>query len=88
MAKVTLDWKAPSEKKMAQYVGTLGDEKKKSFAKACVEKKEGKSVINKSKAKKWLVTNCDSTGDIEWKNRPNEVRPISSAEEIASWLNL
>ena len=45
MAKVTLNWKAPSEKKMAEYVGTLGDDKKKEFAKACVEKKDGKNVI-------------------------------------------
>ena len=32
MAKVTLDWKAPSEKKMAEYVKTLGEDKMKSFA--------------------------------------------------------
>ena len=88
MAKVTLDWKAPSEKKMAEYVGALGDDKKKEFAKACVEKKDGKNVINRSKAKAWLVEKCDSTGDIEWKNRPKSVRPISGADEIASWLDL
>ena len=86
--KVTLDWKAPSEKKMAEYVKELGDEKKKSFAKACVDKKDGKVIINKSKAKKWLVDNCDSLGDIEWKNRPKKVRPISGADEIASWLDI
>ena len=88
MAKVTLNWKTPSEKKMAEYVGTLEDDKKKDFAKVCVEKKDGKNVINKSKAKKWLVDKCDSTGDIEWTNRPKSVRPISAADEIASWLNL
>ena len=88
MAKVTLDWKAPSEKKMAEYVGTLGDEKKKEFAKACAEKKDGKNKINKSKAKKWLIDNCDASGDIEWKGRPKSVRPVSGADEIASWLNL
>lgn len=85
MALVTLDWKAPSEKKMAGYVVTLGDEKKKDFAKACVEQKEGKNVINKAKAKKWLVANCNSE-EIEWKNKPKKTRPLSAADEIASWL--
>ncbi len=88
MAKVTLDWKALSEKKMAEYVKSLGNEKMKDFAKACVEVKNGKKVINKSKARKWLVTNCDNTGDIEWKNRPKNTRAMSSADLIASWLDL
>ena len=87
MAKVILDWKAPSEKKMAEYVKTLGEDKMKSFAKSGVDKKDGKVAINKSKAKKWLVDNCDEK-DIEWKNKPKNVRPMSGAEEIASWLNL
>lgn len=87
MTKVTLDWKAPSEKKMAEYVKTLGEDKMKSFAKSCVDKKDGKVAINKSKAKKWLIENCDEK-DIEWKNKPKNVRPMSGAEEIASWLNL
>lgn len=87
MAKVTLDWKAPSEKKMAEYVKTLGEDKMKNFAKTCVGKKDDKVIINKSKAKKWLVDNCDEK-DIEWKNKPKNVRPMSGAEEIASWLNL
>ncbi len=88
MAKVTLDWKAPSEKKMAEYVKTLGEDKMKSFAKTCVEKSDDDKVsISKSKAKKWLVENCNEK-DIEWKNKPKNVRPISGAEEIASWLNL
>lgn len=86
--KVTLDWKAPSEKKMKDYVISLGEEKMKSFAKACVETKDNKNVINKSKAKKWLIDNCDNTGDIEWKNRPKTVRTLSAADEIASWLDL
>lgn len=86
-AKVKLDWKAPSEKVMKEYVAKLGDDMKKSFAKACVEKtEEGKVKINKSNAKKWLVSNCDKNEDIEWKNRPKNARPLSSAEEIASWL--
>ena len=87
MAKVTLDWKAPSEKKMAEYVKTLGEDKMKSFAKTCVEKNDDKTSINKSKAKKWLIENCDEK-DIEWKNKPKNVRPMSGAEEIASWLKL
>lgn len=87
MEKVTLDWKAPSEKKMAEYVKTLGEDKMKSFANTCVEKNDDKISINKSKAKKWLIENCDEK-DIEWKNKPKNVRPMSGAEEIASWLNL
>ena len=88
MAKVILDWKAPSDKKMKEYVGSLDNNKKKSFAKACVEKKNGKNTINKANAKKWLVDNCESTGDIEWKNKPKSVRQKSAADEIASWINL
>ena len=86
MEKIILDWKAPSEKKMADYVKKLAKEKRKSFAEACVEAKDGKNIINKSKAKKWLVDNCDSKGDIEWKNRPKNARAMSSADLIASWL--
>lgn len=85
--KVVLDWKAPSEKKMKEYVETLGRDMMKDFAKACVEQKDGKNLINKSKAKKWLVDNCDSKGEIDWKKRPQNARPMSSADEIASWLN-
>lgn len=87
MAKVILDWKAPSEKKMAEYVKTLGEDKMKSFAKACVEKEDDKVSINKSKAKNWLLENCNEK-DVEWKNKPKNVRPMSGAQEIASWLNL
>lgn len=89
MAKVTLDWKAPSERKMADFVGTLSNEMKREFAKACVEKKEGKNVINKSKAKKWLVSKFDNTDDIEWLKRPEKkVKRTSGADTIAEWLDL
>lgn len=90
MAKVTLDWKAPSERKMADFVGELSNEMKKDFAKACVEtNKEGKTVINKSNAKKWLVKHFDNTDDIEWLKRPvkKESRK-SGAVTIAEWLDL
>lgn len=49
MAKVILDWKAPSEKKMAEYVKTLGEDKMKSFAKACVERKMIKFQLTRAK---------------------------------------
>lgn len=89
MAKVTLDWKAPSERKMADFVGGLDNEKKKAFATACVTKKDGKVSINKSKAKKWLVDNFDNTDDIEWNNRPEKkVKKLSGADTIAEWLEL
>lgn len=88
MASVTLDWKAPSERKMADFVGKLSDEKKKSFAKACVEKNEdGKITINKSNAKKWLTKEFDGTNEIEWKKRPEKKeKKMSGADTIASWL--
>ena len=87
MAKVLLDWKAPSEKVMKEYVKTLDDKCKKEFAEVCVEfTEEGKINIKKTEAKKWLYKNCNE--DIEWKNAPKNARPMSSAEEIASWLKL
>lgn len=89
MATVTLDWKTPSEKKMADFVTKLSDDKKKAFAKACVEMKEGKPTINKSKAKAWLTEEFDGTDEIEWKNRPEKKeKPKSGADRIAEWLNL
>ena len=89
MAKVTLDWKAPSEKKMADFVQDLSVEMKKDFANACVEKKDGKVVINKSKAKKWLVAKFDNTDEIEWLKRPEKkVMKKSGADRIAEWLDL
>ena len=89
MAKVTLDWKAPSERKMADFVGKLDNAKKKSFALACVEVKDEKKQINRAKAKKWLTEQFDGTNDIEWKGRPvkNE-KTASGADTIASWLDL
>ena len=87
MEKITLDWKAPSEKVMKEFVSTLDNKVKKEFAEVCVERNEqGKVVINKSSAKKWLLKNYND--NITWKNAPKNARPMSSAEEIASWLEL
>lgn len=89
MAKVTLDWKAPSERKMADFVGGYDDTIKKEFATACVEVKDGKPTIIRSKAKKWLIDKFDNTGEIEWKNRPEKKqKKVSGATTIAGWLNL
>lgn len=89
MAKVTLDWKSPSERKMADFVGLLSDEDKKSFATACATKVDNKVKINKSKAKKWLTDKFDNTDDIEWTNRPEKkAKKQSGADAIAEWLNL
>ena len=90
MAKVVLDWKAPSERKMADFVGTLSDEKKKSFAEACVGRKEdGKVEINKAKAKKWLTKEFDGTDEIQWEKRPEKKqKKMSGADTIASWLEI
>ena len=89
MAKVVLDWKAPSERKMADFVGTLSDAKKKEFAEACVDKKGEKATVNKANAKKWLVDNFDGTDKIEWKNRPKKKeKKMSGVDTIAGWLDL
>lgn len=89
MAKVVLDWKVPSEKKMKEFVGELDNKMKKSFAEACVSKKDGKNSINKTKAKAWLTEKFDGTDEIEWKNRPEKKEKVkSSADIIAEWLNL
>ena len=87
MAKVTLDWKSPSDKKMVEYVQTLGEDKKKDFAESCIVKKDGKNILSKGKAKKWLLVNAKAE-DIEWKNKPENTRAMSSADLAASWLNL
>ena len=89
MAKISLDWKAPSESKMADFVEGLDNTMKKEFATTCVEKKDGKAVVNRSKAKKWLVSKFDNTDAIEWKNRPEKKeKKMSGADTIAEWLNL
>ena len=89
MAKVTLDWKAPSERKIADFLGGLNDEMKKEFAEACITIKDEKPIFNKSKAKKWLVDKFDNTDEIEWKNRPEKkVKKLSGVDTIAGWLNL
>ena len=89
MEIITLNWKAPSERKIVDFVSKFDDETKRSFAVECLEKKKGVMTINKLKAKKWLVERFDATGEIRWENRP-QVKPkkpsaISTAE---SWLNL
>lgn len=86
MEKTVIDWKAPSERQMKELVKTLGNDKKKDFAVNCLEKKDGKNVINKVKAKNWLKENCADL--VEWKNAPKNSRPKSSADEVAEWLDL
>ena len=89
MEKVILDWKAPSDRKMADFVGQFDDATKKEFAQACMIRKNGKPFVVKSKAKKWLVEKFDSTEQIEWKNRPQKAKTkTSGAEDIEGWLKL
>lgn len=89
MAKVTLEWKAPSDKQMQEFVGQFDNQMKKDFAKTCVVMKDGKATINKSKAKQWLTSKFDGTDEIEWKGRPiNREKKLSAADTIASWLEL
>lgn len=87
--KVTLNWKAPSERKMADFVKQFDDEKKKAFALACIEVKDGKGKVNKAKAKKWLVKEFDNTDYIVWEGRPEKKeKRMSSVDEISMWLDL
>ena len=89
MAKFKLNWKAPSDKQMKELVKELDDNKKKSFAEACIEVKDGKNKINRANAKKWLVAEFDGTDHIEWIGRPEpKEKKLSSVDEIAGWLNL
>ena len=86
---VTLNWKAPSESKMADFVDTLDIETKKEFAKTCASKENGKCKINKSMARKWLTEKFDGTDKIKWENRPEKkVKKVSGAERICRWLDL
>ena len=89
MAKVVLDWKAPSERKIKEFVGELPDKDKKDFVVTCLEKKNNKNVLNKPKARKWLTSKFDNTDDIEWKGRPEKrEKRMSAVDEMAEWFNL
>lgn len=88
MAKFKLDWKTPSETKMADLVETLSEKEQMEFCEVCASLNEkDKVVINKSKAKKWLTDKFDGTDMIEWKNRPTpKEKKLSGAERIGKWL--
>lgn len=86
MEKIKLDWKAPSEAKMIEFVSQLDADKRDAFAKACiVELEDGTRKFVRSKAKKWLVDNYDDS--IEWSNRPEKKeKKLSNVDLVASWL--
>lgn len=89
MEKVKLDWKAPSERKMMDLVAELTVDEKKAFVNDCSESKDGKRVINKSKAKKWVKDKFDGKDRIEWKNLPKGTKKKPSiSDTLESWLNL
>ena len=91
MEKIKLDWKAPSERKMKDIVAKMDDSKKKEFAETCIFVDEnGKKKMNKAKAKHWLIDNCPSDVEIEWKNKPSgdSKRGMSAVDIVASWLDL
>lgn len=84
--KVVLDWKAPSEKKIADFMEQFDVDKMIAFANACVDEND---KFNRSKAKAWLVKEFDKTDYIEWKNRPEtKEKKLSGAKRIAAWKNL
>ena len=88
MAIVKLNWKSPSEKKMADFIETKSEELQKEFCDACASLDENKKiVINKSNARKWLVKKFDGTDEIEWEDRPTEKeKKLSGAERIGKFL--
>lgn len=91
MEKIVLDWKTPSERQMTNIVAKMDNNKKKDFAKTCFFVGEnGKKKINKAKAKHWLIDNCPSDVEIEWKNKPSgdSKRGMSAVDTVASWLDL
>lgn len=89
MEKVVLDWKAPSERKMMDLVQDLTNAEKLEFAKDCTVEKDGKRVINKSVAKKWIKDKFDGKDVIEWKNLPKGTKKKPNiSDTLALWLNL
>lgn len=89
MEKVKLDWKAPSERKMMDLVTELSTEEKKEFVNKCTDEKEGKRVIHKSRAKKWVKEKFDGKDRIEWKNLPKGTKKKPSiSDTLEEWLKL
>lgn len=88
MEKVTLDWKAPSERKMYDLVGELPLERKTAFAKECTELKENKRVMKKTDAKKWIKKEFEGKDRIEWKNLPKGTNSKPSISDgLEKWFN-
>lgn len=87
MDKVILDWKAPSERKMVDLVATLTPEEKKDFAENCTDVKEGKRVVNKSRAKKWVKEKFANDENVEWKNLPEKrTKKPTISDTLEDWL--
>ena len=88
--KVTLDWKAPSEKKIHDFIEQFGEDKMYDFAMECIlEDDNGNEKMNRAKAKDWLVKEFDKTDYIEWKNRPKKKdKEPSAVKKMAAWKNL
>lgn len=89
-----LDWKVPSDNKMADFMEKQSEEMQIEFANECCTLDEkGEPKINKKNARDWLVNHFDGKNDeegnpmITWKNRPaKKDRPLSGAKRIAQWL--
>ena len=89
MEKVKLDWKAPSEKKMMDLVRELTPQDMKEFATDCSVSKDGKRVVDKTKAKKWIRAKFEGKDRIEWKNLPTGGRKQPTiSETLEEWLKL
>ena len=89
MEKIVLDWKAPSERKMMDLVEELTNAEKLEFAKDCTVAKDGKRVINKSVAKKWVKDKFDGKDRFEWKNLPKGTKKKPNiSDTLEMWLNL
>lgn len=84
---IKIDYKAPSVPKMKEFILTKSDDVKKTFAQKCITiNEEGKNVINKAEAKKFLYENYKD--EIEWVNAPKGGIKKSAVDEIAEWLKL
>lgn len=88
MSEVTLNWKAPSISKIADFMETKSEEMQIDFAKACATiGEDNKVTINYTNARKWLTEKFDETGEITWENRPTaKPKKLSGADRIAQWL--
>ena len=86
---VELDWKAPSERKVHDFINQFDDEVKKEFVKNCLEVKEDKLIMKRVDTRNWLSEKFDEKEYILWRNRTvAKAKRLSAIEEMSKWLDL